>query len=211
LTTLATPSLTAPLRFSVPQIEVREALDCPEAPKFPKYVAPLLNMANQFSQATRPRHVGQQSDLVREFDGETLIEYRAYYNKRHPKAVKQAAKKVHAMLRLMRQAINSVTPDMVERWVEDLVVDKSFVGLKAQDALVAMVAERLGEEWRASTAQEESQGIDAYIGERPVSVKPSTYRQTRAAKQEVIDADFLFYEKTTAGFEVDFEPKETKE
>jgi len=37
--------------------EIRKYLDI-ETPEFPKYVAPLINLANQYAQGTRPRVVG---------------------------------------------------------------------------------------------------------------------------------------------------------
>jgi hypothetical protein len=40
--------------------EIRKYLDI-ETPEFPKYVAPLINLANQNAQGTRPKVVGQMS------------------------------------------------------------------------------------------------------------------------------------------------------
>ena len=44
--------------------EIRRYLDI-ETPEFPKYAAPLINLANRFSQGTRPRVVGQMTELIR--------------------------------------------------------------------------------------------------------------------------------------------------
>ncbi|MGC9027863.1 MAG: MjaI family restriction endonuclease [bacterium] len=38
-----------------------------ETPGFPKYVAPLTNLANQYAQGIRPKVVGQMSELILEF------------------------------------------------------------------------------------------------------------------------------------------------
>lgn len=53
--------------------EVRRLLDL-ESPEFPKYVTQIINLANQNAQATRPRVVGQLSDLIQEFRGHKLPE-----------------------------------------------------------------------------------------------------------------------------------------
>jgi len=45
------------------------------APEFPKYSTQLMNLANQNAQGTRPRVVGQMSDLIQEFPGSTLDEW----------------------------------------------------------------------------------------------------------------------------------------
>ena len=42
--------------------------------KFPKYTTQLINLANQNAQGTRPRMVGQMSELIQEFPGMELID-----------------------------------------------------------------------------------------------------------------------------------------
>ena len=41
---------------------------------FPKYTTMLINQINQTAQGTRPKVVGQMSELIKEFDGQTLDE-----------------------------------------------------------------------------------------------------------------------------------------
>ena len=43
---------------------------------FPKYTTQLINLANQNSQGTRPRIVGQMSELVQEFEGGSINEWK---------------------------------------------------------------------------------------------------------------------------------------
>ena len=44
----------------------------------------VINLANQFSQATRPKHVGQMSDLIQKFretcDSHDVTDWEKYYN-----------------------------------------------------------------------------------------------------------------------------------
>lgn len=54
--------------------EIRKYLDI-ETPDLHKYVAPLINLANQYAQCTRPKVVGQMSELIQEFKGKTLSEW----------------------------------------------------------------------------------------------------------------------------------------
>jgi len=61
--------------------EIRKYLDI-ETPEFPKYVAPLINLANQYAQGTRPKVVGQMSELIQEFEGKTLREWEEWYLKK---------------------------------------------------------------------------------------------------------------------------------
>jgi hypothetical protein len=61
--------------------EIRKYMDI-ETPEFPKYVAPLINLANQYAQGTRPKVVGQMSELIQEFEGKTLQESEEWYLKK---------------------------------------------------------------------------------------------------------------------------------
>ena len=51
----------------------------------------------------------------------------------------------------------------------------------------------------------ESRGIDSYIGERPISIKPITYK-TKDILIEKIEAEIIYYDKTDGiTFEYDFQ------
>lgn len=58
-----------------------------------------------------------------------------------------------------------------------------------------------GQPYRLSTPQEESQGIDGFIGETPVSIKPITYK-TKNMLAEQIGATMIYYEKVKDGIKV---------
>lgn len=47
----------------------------------------------------------------------------------------------------MREAFNSITKDMVEAWVKDLVYNKTYCGLKFQSAIIAFLANKVGKSW----------------------------------------------------------------
>ena len=51
--------------------EIQEFLNVPTY-EFPKYTTQLMNIAGQNSQATRPRVVGQMSELIQEFPGKNF-------------------------------------------------------------------------------------------------------------------------------------------
>ena len=59
--------------------EEREILELPPKPELPKYVSQLINLGNIFSQGTRPKVVGQMSELIKEFrksGGRTFEDWR---------------------------------------------------------------------------------------------------------------------------------------
>jgi len=65
----------------------------------------------------------------------------------------------------------------VRRWVKDLVLTKKYSGLKLQDSILKRISEALGKSYRAAKPEEEAKGIDGFIGDIPVSIKPITIRK----------------------------------
>jgi hypothetical protein len=68
------------------------------------------------------------------------------------------------------------------------------MGLRFQEAILKRCAEIEGVDYRLSDFAEESKGIDGYIGDVPVSIKPRTYK-IKAALQEEISVKIIYYEK----------------
>lgn len=182
--------------------EIRKYLDI-ETPEFPKYVAPLINLANQYAQGTRPKVVGQMSELVQQFTGKTLPEWEKWYLKQKPDAIQQATEKILRMLKNLRNTINKIDNAMVEQWVRDLVIVKTFIGLRFQEAILKKGAEIKGTNYRLAEPDKESKGIDGYIGDISVSIKPHTYK-TKASLPEHIDIKIIYYRKIDDGIEVDY-------
>jgi hypothetical protein len=175
-----------------------------EVPDFPKYTTQILNLANQNSQGTRPRVVGQMSDLIQEFDGRTIDEWVEWYEERHPDARDKASDKVEDMVDKLKIAIKKIDREMIEVWVKDLVLHKTFIGLRFQEAILKKVAEIKEMDYRLATKEEESQGIDGYIGYIPVSIKPHTYL-SKASIAEEITVQIIYYEKKKGGITIEFD------
>lgn len=188
--------------------EIRKYMDI-DSPEFPRYTAQLLNLANQNAQGTRPRIVGQMSELIQHFTGQSLAEWEQWYLKRNPDAIRMATEKVLQMVENLRDAIEKIDRGMVEKWVRDLVIVKTFMGLRFQEAILKRCAEMKGVDYRLSDFAEESKGIDGYIGDVPVSIKPKTYK-IKAALQEEIAVKIIYYEKVNNGIEVDYEQIEAE-
>ena len=182
--------------------EIRKYLDI-ETPEFPKYVAPLINLANNYAQGTRPKVVGQMSELIQEFQGETLREWEEWYLKIKPDAIREATEKILLKLKELKNALNKIDRATVEQWVRDLVIVKTFAGLRFQEAILKKGAEIKGVEYRLAEPDEESKGIDGYIGDIPVSIKPHTY-EIKTALPEHIETKIAYYRKIDDGIEVDY-------
>ena len=77
------------MKIKLRNAEIQAYVNAP-ASEFPKYTTQLMNIANQNSQATRPRHVGQLSELIQEFPGQTFEEWVTWYQDRYPEAIDEA-------------------------------------------------------------------------------------------------------------------------
>ena len=59
--------------FKISNDEVAELSNAPQY-EFPKYVTQVINLVNSNAGGTRPKVVGQMSELVKEFNGKTIDE-----------------------------------------------------------------------------------------------------------------------------------------
>ena len=185
-----------------------EAYNESNAYSFPKYTSQLINWANQNAQGTRPVVVGQMSDLFPEFMASgkdiTIDSWRKWYTERYPDAFEKATDKIYAQIQNLKNAILLIDREMVEKWVEDLVIYKTFNGLYVQKAILASLAERKGTTYRLATPDEESAGIDGFVGTIPYSVKPDTYK-TMGRLSEEIAVKMIYYTKTKTGLKIEVE------
>lgn len=173
---------------------------------FPKYATQIINLLNSNAQGTRPVVVGQMSELIQEFDGKSLEEWVVWYNERQPDAVHNATEKIYGMYQLMREAFNTITKEMVEAWVKDLVYNKTYCGLKFQSAIIAFLANKVGKSWRLANIEEEAKGIDGFIGETPIQIKSSTYK-IEGRLSETIEVPIVYYDKKKDGINIEYDPE----
>jgi len=170
---------------------------------YPKHVSSVLNVLNQHTQATRPRNVGQITELAYSFSDTHVIKTRdawvRFYNQQMPGAIDRAVEKIST-----EAAQFNIDSRYVRIWVEDLIYDKSYQGLLFQEVILNQLAKLENKPFKRSTRQEEKSGVDGWIGNDPVSVKPSSYKATSAMKHENIAIRMIFYKKDKAGLKVSY-------
>jgi hypothetical protein len=120
-----------------------------------------------------------------------------------PESITIAANKIFEMVNNFKDVMPQLDREMVERWVKDLVIIKTFIGLKFQEAILKRVANHFNTTYRLAEPGEESLGIDGIIGKKAVSIKPITY-EAKKALSEVIEVPILFYEKVKDGIKITF-------
>lgn len=85
-----------------------------------------MNLVNQNSQGTRPKVVGQMSDLIQEFGGKQFEDWVIWYTNRMPTAITDATEKIYGMVEKLRKSIELIDKNMVKDWAKDLILAKMF-------------------------------------------------------------------------------------
>lgn len=190
------------MKIKVPNAEIQELL-AGKGYEYPKYSTQIMNLANQNAQGTRPRIVGQMSELIQEFGSGGMAEWESWYLNRYPDAIDTATERVFNMVEELKKSIVLIDKKMIREWVEELVVVKTYAGLKFQEAILKKVSAGLQVEYRLATPEEEVQGIDGMIGSRFVSIKPITYK-TMNELPEHIDVPIIYYEKKKSELVIEY-------
>jgi hypothetical protein len=196
----------------------RERLVAEEIEEFPfdtlKYTTYLLNPAINLSQSNRPKVVGQMSDIVEEFRKEhpegTFEDWVNYYKKEYDgdERLEEATEMAYPMVERMREAFEQVDKEMTRQYLRDLVLFKSYEGFDIQEAVLKKLGEMYDLEVQRADAQDESKGIDGYLGDQPVQVKPVTYKDNL---QESIEVPIIFYDENKSNKTMKVDISELKE
>lgn len=164
---------------------------------FDKYVPQLINLANQISQATRPNNIGNISEMFKEFKRKNkngkLDDQEKYYRSKQKDSIEVATKKISNYINKLSESLNSIDETVVKDWVEDLIFEKTYSGLNIQEIIIKKIAQMNNATYRLSNRKEEAKGIDGYINEKPVSIKPTSYDIKHL--QEDIDVKIIRYKK----------------
>jgi len=182
--------------------EEREQLVAEEVEEFPfdtpKYATYLLNPAINLSQSNRPEVVGQMSDIIEEFGQEhpegTFEDWVEFYFEEYDgeERLEEAVEKAYPMVEKMRDAFEQIDEEMTRRYLRDLVLFKTYEGFDIQEAILRKLGDKFGAEVRRADAAEESKGIDGYIGDQPVQIKPVTHKDNL---QESFDIPIVYYDE----------------
>lgn len=191
-------------------IKNEELLELNESstPQFPKYTSQLINLANQNAQGTRPKVVGQLSELFQEYQKNTdeisIDTWKKWYLSKYPKAIEDATNRIYEQIQNLKNAITLIDRNMIQKWVEDLIITKTYNGLYIQKAILSKIAKIKQKDFRLAKTEEEAIGIDGYIDNVPYSIKPDTYK-TMSRLSESIEVKIIYYIKIKSGIEIEFD------
>lgn len=173
---------------------------------FPKYSTQILNLANKNAQATRPKYVGQLSELFKDFllhsEDKTLDGWNNWYKNKYPDVMPIIKDKITEQINNLKKSINNINDKIIEEWISDLLSIKTYEGLYLQKLILYQLANWRNETCRLADINEESQGIDGFIGDKPYSVKPESYENKNL--NETINCTIIYYKKNKSNKSIEF-------
>jgi hypothetical protein len=167
---------------------------------WPKYKTQLLNIACQNAKAFDANRVGSMKELWLEFVDtgvpDTLENWETFYTNRWGvTGLAEAGSKLKEMVDKME--LGDIDLDMCNDYIKEVVFNKTHFGMGGESTAIIVTAEHFNLPYRFSNAIEESQGIDGFIGEYPVQVKPadSNYKAHVRNHADVDKTLVIRYEK----------------
>jgi len=192
----------------VPDIQYKEGqnlFDLNSSPELPKYTSGFINDVNGWAGGSKAENVSQVSEVIKQFREDipegSLEDWISFHQglegtdiqvikgkgktKRRETVqmagIEQGVRDIMDKMEEVKNNINQLTEDMVRSWLKNLVYEKTYCGLEAQELILQHIAEQNGFEWMLGSMEDEKQGIDGYIidpnGPRyyPLQIKSSSY------------------------------------
>lgn len=189
------------------------AINGTQAPILPKYSSGVINSASGFARATRPANVGMVSQEIQAFcedsnyPGHTLDDWKKWHLEHHENGsgINRAIDEAWNKFNEMRDSLRTVEKSDIQKWMEDLVYNKTYDGLMVQKTIIETIADKLGVTRRLANAEEEQNGIDGFINGRPVQIKSETYKQTGKKHNEATTCPVVYYRKENKNIIFEFD------
>lgn len=179
-----------------------DALNTIPLRRFDTYVPSLLNKINAWAKATNKENVGHLNELIIIHGNSGYAKWRRYYLKSHKKKLDRAVTLIAQKLKNVKKALNSIDENTMTAYVEDLVLAKTYRGFRIQQLIFKEIKKQYHVRFKPATTKDESKGIDGYLNDEPVSVKPVSYKK-QTQLQESHDIPIVYYKFTAQHIEVD--------
>ena len=181
-----------------------------------KYHSAFLNAVNKDARSSRPETVGKLAteifpDYIDNAANPTPESWKKHYQDTHSEEYNDGLTKFKEQFKKEKQAINDITDDDLQAYYDDLMFNKTFTGLYAQDEILRDIAADKKAKFRKPTATEEGRGIDGYIDDVPYSIKSETYKDSAAKNNETINAIMVYYKDNKKDKTIDYYIEEEEE
>ena len=142
-----------------------------------------ISLANKQKQATIPSKVGKVHGMFRGRRFRSLNEYRKFYLSKYPRTINKAVDEILEDFKRFGLPLKKRQEHKkyVRLFVEELVINQSYRGLKVQEVIFVKMSNILKQDYRWSTDKEDSSGIDGFIGDIPISIKPISSNEKKKA------------------------------
>jgi len=176
----------------------RELIETGEEYDFPKYVPTILNKAMNVARANGSHVVGQTSEIKKHFREEypngTYEDWVEFYNSEYDgeKRIEKSIEKTYKMLQNFKKVIGGIDESIVEDYIKEFIYYKTPQGFDDEKLIFEKLSEIYNKEYKRSTKEEEPGGIDGYLCDQPVSIKPMSYK--REGNPYDIDVPIVYYE-----------------
>lgn len=142
------------------------------------------------------------SELIQQFrdecDSHEIDDWEKFYDGEDKIAA--AATKNWELILAIKENFSELTKEDVYAWTKDLIINKTHSGLQIQLDVLKLCAD--DKPYRLANKEEESKGIDGFIAEEPVSIKPNTYKKTINAGKESIPYRIIYYTNGKKGLKI---------
>ncbi len=213
-------------------------LDVDEEKVFPlpKYTTQFFNLISSNAQATRPKYVGQMSDIIPEFINEFYEanerfpewkDWQEYYlnkNKEHYEAgFKRFKEYIKFHLEAMEKIINDDEYDLARNWYDKFLMIQNFKGFQFEQFIFLYIkketiySDSKRFKVRKAKPEEESKKIDIIIEHLDgspdimINIKPhSSYSRMSGQKHNIVDEGIIVitYEKSGDDIIIRFEDED---
>jgi hypothetical protein len=155
-----------------------------------------LNSLVKRSQANHKKNIGDQVSLRTQYlkehpDGneQGFIEWQELNNNKFD-GIAAGAQKMMQVRDKMVAELMGITPEKCGNYLLNLI-GKTLPGIAIQERIGKEIAKSLGLRRRKSKPEEDSRGIDLWIGQESYSIKPSSYQLSGGGK--IIEAQNHVY------------------
>ena len=174
--------------------------------EFKIYEKLIINSINQTAGGTKPRVVGQMSDLVPKFRDYciknnisiTSKNWKKWYLDRYLSNFENSLSKLKDMLEKFKKAINEINDKTLEKWLNNFLFIENIGGLLIQDIIMNYIKTEYPKySIRAAIPSEESKNIDIIINNKAYQVKPLSIKQGTSFNQQWGDEQGIWYKEVT--------------
>lgn len=141
----------------------------------------ILNNSYNQSCNSGTKVLGDMSEITSEFEGGSYEDFIEFYNdeydgeQRKYDAIDKMAENLVSRIESVGGTLDwGYAVSWASRYIESMLVN-SYRGFMDEERAIELVADELQMPWRVAPPEDESRGIDGYIGGRSVQVKPDTH------------------------------------